>query len=227
MPIEDVLQSMAEIRAPSVPDDRLDGWTMVEETTETLFALPTMRVRGHTLVYEDGPLREALRAADDTLDMPWRFFFATRLAFRPPLAPGIGTASILPTVTAELRRSFAADLEDRGFRAVERGRNQRMRTDAGDRARLTKYTARYAVEHHDEYDEGHRDDGDDGDHGDDAHDIAIEGWVAVWTRRSGFRIAGGAYPTQGFAELCESAGVDPDDPNAYREELLGLLRAVE
>nr|WP_049913193.1 hypothetical protein [Halococcus thailandensis] len=201
---------MADIRAPSVPDDRLDGWTRIEGTTETLFALPTMRVRGHTLVYEDGPLREALRAADDALDMPWRFFFATRLAFRPPLAPGIGTASVLPTVTTELRRSFASDLEDRGFRAVERGRNQRMRTDTGDRARLTKYTARYAVERRDS-----------------DHDIAIEGWVAIWTRRGGFRIAGGAYPTQGFAALCESAGVDPDDPNAYREELLGLLRAVE
>ncbi|GAA0457487.1 hypothetical protein MUK72_11935 [Halococcus dombrowskii] len=215
MAIEDVLRPMADIRAPSVPDDRLDGWTMVEETTETLFALPTMRVRGHTLVYEDGPLREALRAADDALDMPWRFFFATRLAFRPPLAPGIGTASVLPTVATELRRSFASDLEDRGFRAVERGRKQRMRTDAGDRARLTKYTARYAVERN----------GSDRDDGD--HDIAIEGWVAVWTRRSGFRIAGGAYPIQGFAVLCESAGIDLDDPNAYREELLGLLRAVE
>lgn len=90
-----------------------------------------------------------------------------------------------------------------------------MRTDAGDRARLTKYTARYAVERN----------GSDRDDGD--HDIAIEGWVAVWTRRSGFRIAGGAYPIQGFAVLCESAGIDLDDPNAYREELLGLLRAVE
>jgi hypothetical protein len=212
---------MADIRAPSVPDDRLDGWTMVEETTETLFALPTMRVRGRTLVYEDGPLREALRAADDAFDMPWRFFFATRLAFRPPLAPGIGPLSVLPSVASELRRSFASDLEDRGFRAVERGRNQRMRTDTGDRARLTKYTARYAVERDHRKGDGHRNDGDDD------HDIAIEGWVAVWTRRGGFRIAGGAYPTQGFAALCESAGVDPGDPNAYREELLGLLRAVE
>lgn len=201
---------MSDTRAPGVPDERLDGWTMVEETTETLFALPTMQVRGHTLVYEDGPLREELRAAGDALDMPWRFFFATRLSFHPPLAPGIGPAAVLPSVRSELQRSFAEDLDDRGFRAIEQGRSQRMRTGTGERARLTKYTARYNVEH----------DGAD-------HDIDVEGWVAVWIRQGEFHIAGGAYPTRGFAALCTSAGIELDDSNAYREELLGLMRAVE
>jgi hypothetical protein len=210
MPVEGIPPAMADTRAPSVPDERLDGWTMVEETTETLFALPTMQVRGHTLVYEDDPLRTALAAADPTLDMPWRFFFATRLTFRPPLAPGVGPASVLPSVSTELRRAFAADLEDRGFRAVERGRSQRMRTETGERARLTKYTARYGVTW-------------DGE----THEVDVEGWVAVWVREGTFRIAGGAYPTRGFAALCASADVDSDDASAYRAELLDLIRAVE
>ena len=198
---------------PDPPTERLDagGWERTETTTETLFSLPTMQVTGETMLYEDTDLRRRVRAATDgDLDLPWRFFFATRLTFRPPLAPGIGSAALLPTVTMEARRTFAGDLRERGFRNVDRGRTQRARTRSGERLRLTKYTARYAVAWGDGF------------------DVDIEGWLGVWVRKGTFRLAGGAYPTRGFAELLTAVGEDaPSDPREYRGDLLDLIRAVE
>ena len=198
---------------PPIPGDRLaeGSWELAEDTTETVFQLSAVRVEGHTLVYEDAGRREAIETASDgDLDGPWRFFFATRLTFRPPLAPGVGLAMIRPTVVAEARRAFVGRLEDRGFHAVDRGRTERMRTEGGHRARLTKYTAHHAIASN----------GYDGK-------IATEAWLAVWIHDGAFRIAGGAYPTQGFDALLAALGVGRFDPTADREELLELLRAVE
>lgn len=198
---------------PTVPDERLStgGFKLVAETTETLFSLPGTHVEGHTLLFGDVDLRGQIEGATDgELDVPWRIFFATRLSFVPPLAPGIGPAMVRPSVTSEARREFADDLEARGFRAVGRGRTQRARTDAGERLRLTKYAACYGVAW-----EGRE------------HDIDIEAWLGIWIHAGEFRLAGGAYPTRGFDALCDSLGVARDGgPNADREELLSLIRAV-
>lgn len=151
---------------------------------------------------------------------PWRFLFATALSFRPPLAPGIGPATVRPTVLAEARNSFARDLRSRGFEAVDRGRSERMRTRAGDRARLTKFTARLDAARLDR----------DGA-GETATDpLRIEAWLAVWSTGGSFRIAGGAYPVSGLDSLLAGLPADerpPTDPRAYRSELLDLVRAVE
>lgn len=199
---------------PEVPDERLAAgdWTLAEETTETLFGLPTVQVTGHTRLYEDATLREDVRAATDgDLDMPWRFFFATRLSFRPPLVPTIGPAMVLPSVATESRRAFADDLKARGFRAVSRGRTQRTRTGTGKRLRLTKYTARYGVKWRGR-----------------EHAIDIEGWLGLWLREGEFRLAGGAYSTRGFDALLTSLELDREtDPRDDREELLALIRAGE
>lgn len=198
---------------PEIPDGPLaaSDWALVEETTETLFGLPTVRVEGHIRLYEDVTVREDVRAATDgNLDMPWRFFFTTRLSFRPPLAPAIGPAIVLPSVVTEARRAFADDLEARGFRAVNRGRTQRTRTGMGERLRLTKYTARYHVEWRGQ-----------------KHTIDIEGWLGIWIQNGEFRLAGGAYPTRGFDALLTSLGLDRvTDPRDDREELLALIRGV-
>lgn len=200
---------------PSVPEEQLaeGGWSPVEETTEVMFEIAAVRVEGHTLLYDDATLREAITAAADGLDGPWRFFFATRLAFVPPLSPGVGPAMLLGTVTSEARRSFAADLEDRRFRSVERRRTERTRTDTGDRVRLTNYTAEYTVVRP----------------GGDQYELALDGWLGVWVHEGGFRIAGGAYPTRGFDALLAGIGADASAPPAreYREELLDLITGVE
>lgn len=191
---------MSDDPYPDIPAGRLsnDGWRRVERTSETLFSLPAFRVEGHTLLYERPDLREAIRATSEAADLPWRFFFATRLSFRPPLAPGIGTLSLLPTVLGAARREFAADLRERGFEAVERGRSRRLLVDAGERARLTPYEARFDV---------------------GTLEVGIAAWLAVWVHEGEFRIAGGAYPT---------SGLDPValEPDRYREELFALIRRV-
>jgi hypothetical protein len=138
---------------------------------------------------------------------PWRFFFATALSFRPPLAPGVGTASVLPMVTTEAKRQFASELEARGFAAVERGTGQRMRTDVGDRVRLTKYTADLPVSTADGTD----------------IELGIEGWLGVWSAGGSVRIAGGAYPVSGVDGLIADGVIDT---TGSRDELIGYIRAV-
>ncbi|WP_254537386.1 hypothetical protein [Halomarina litorea] len=195
---------------PDVPERLLDdgGWTLVEEREETLFRLPTARVRGYTTLYEDGDLREGIERVAD-VDRQWRFFFATRLSFIPPLAPGVGPAMLTPTVQSEARRRFADDLRERGFEAVSRGRTERIRVRSGGRAYLQSFEARLPV----------------GVAG--VETVDVEGWLGVWTTTGEFRLAGGAYPTD-LPGLGDALGV-PDLPDASecREELWRLIRAVE
>jgi len=200
-----------DVPPPGVPTGRLADWTRTEASVERLYGVDGADVRGHTLVYEDRRLRESVRdATDGTLDQSWRFFFATRLRFRPRLSPGAHVA-ILPTVRSEATRSFLGDLEDRGVEAVARGRRERVRTDGGKRVRLRQVTG-----------EVPRPDrtGESGD------PIPVEGWVGVWYD-SDFFVAGGAYPRTSL-----SRAFDADDDrlslssSAARDELLALVRAV-
>lgn len=192
---------MSDDPFPDVPADRLSigGWTRVARTSETLLSIPALRVEGYTLLYEQPDLREAVRTVFERVDLPWRFFFATRLSFTP--APTrFGRSSLFPVVLTAARREFASDLRERGFEAVERGRTRRLHTDDGGRARLTGYDARFEA---------------------DTIDADVAAWLAVWDREGRFRLAGGVYPTGGL----DSAGVALD-PERYREELFALIRGV-
>lgn len=179
-------------RFPRVSGD-LTGWTEADRRTQTVFRLPAAEVEAHTVVYET----DRFEGGD-----PLRFFFATRLTFSPPLAPGIGPASVYPSVASESANAFAERLRERGFEAVDRGRSQRVRVDTGDRARLRKYTARYGRE--------------------GLGELHVEGWTAVWVHDGEFLFSGGAYPTGGSVDL----PVD-GDPGTFRDELLDLVRSVE
>jgi len=196
---------------PVVPESRLarGGWELIDERVETVFELKRAAVTGATTLYDDVRTREAAQSAAD-VDRQWRFFFATALTFRPPLAPGIGPLVILPTVRSEAGSAFASELRDRGFEDVSRGRKERVRTDGGDKLHLRSYTAQLPLASL-------------------GTTLSVTGWVGVW-HADGFRIAAGAYPDRPVGELI---GVeDPDgplsrSPAAYREELLDLIRAVE
>ncbi|WP_229125138.1 hypothetical protein [Halapricum desulfuricans] len=214
---------------PEIAGDRLEegDWEQRARTESTVFQTPTASVVGHTVLYDDAALRKALGDANsylpngdakgnlmiDTDDGigSWRFFFATALSFRPPLAPGIGTASMRPMVVSEARRSFEDDMRARGFKDIDRGRSQRARTRGGKRMSLNKLTTRYPIE----------------DGPIDALDI--EGWLGVWSTGGSFRIAGGCYPTGGLETLLDAADGDrPEgDPGGYRDELLELIRSVQ
>jgi hypothetical protein len=188
-------------------------------------------VIGRTVLYADAEVETALDAAgaeelldstsendtkrdrDDRLvevDTVAPFAFATALSFSPPLAPGIGPATLFPMILKEARRSFARDFRVRGFESVERDRRQRIRTETGDRARLTRYTATHPL-------------APDAP----AETLRVEGWLAVWTRENAFRVAGGAYPTAGLAELVADRETPAEtDPSTFRSDLLDLVRAV-
>ena len=85
-----------------------------------------------------------------------------------------------------------------------------MRTTAGKRARLTKFTAEFPVER-----EG-------------THRLPTEGWLALWADGSEFRLAGGAHPTafDGALTAGEREGLGLN-PSGYRNDLLALIRSVE
>lgn len=196
------------------PPPALDtaDWEQYEQSSGVVFSLPTAEIREHTLVYEDARLRATIREqTNGKLDRVWRFFFVTRLTISPPPPPGVGTASWYPTIAAEARDGFADDLRERGFETVERHRGQRMRTKAGKRARLTKFTADSPVDR-------------DGT----VSQLPTEGWLAIWADGSEFRLTGGAYPTAFDGALTddEQAALDAN-PATSRNEVLDLIRAVE
>ncbi|WP_324663024.1 hypothetical protein [Haloarcula sediminis] len=196
---------------PVVPETRLadSGWELLDERVETVFELQRAKVTGATRLYDDVRTREAAESAAG-LNRQWRFFFATALSFRPPLAPGIGPMMVLPTIRSEAGSAFASELRDRGFENVSRGRRERARTERGDRVHLRSYTAELPLD-------------------DVAATLSITGWVGVW-HADGFRIAAGAYPGESVGD---TLGLDDPDgpldrsPQEYRDELLDLIRAVE
>jgi hypothetical protein len=187
-----------------VPSLDEQGWELVDRREERRFELPTMRVWATTLVYDDAALRAAVRSAVG-LDTAWRFFFATRLAFEPPLPPITGTASVYGAVRREARSAFVDDLQARGIDGIERGRAERMRTDAGDRVSLTRYRGTRELDH-------------DGE----THSLPVAGLLGVWTHDGSFRLAGGGYPAQSLSTAFPDT--PETDPNAFRDELLERLR---
>ncbi|WP_152041237.1 hypothetical protein [Salinigranum salinum] len=198
---------MARPPAPSVPPLDERGWALVEERQDVRFELPTMRVLAHTLVYDDADLRDRVREATG-VDHHWRFFFATRLGFEPPLPPLTGTASVYGSVRSESRRAFVADLRDRGVDDVERARSERMRTETGDRVSVTRYRGRFRL------------DLDDGD----PVSVPVAGLLGVWTHDGTFRLAGGWYPDQSLASVLDDAPAT--DPNRFRNDLVDLVRGT-
>ena len=194
---------------PDVPQDRLreEGWDRIEDTTDTLAALPGVTVRGHTVVYGDERLRAAVAdATDPPVDQPWRFFFATRLWFEPPPPRGIGATMFASIVRSRARSGFADRLRERGYESVERTREKTVRIATGERATLTRFTGRDLI-----------------DTGDRTRAVPVEGWVGVW-HHDDFFVAGGAYPAQSLSDALE---LDIEtDPERHRSELFSLVRAV-
>lgn len=196
---------------PTLPTAKLDqrGWRRAQESVETVFSLPAMQVRGATVRYEDDRTREDLgEASDGDVDISVRFLAATRLAFQPPLPPGVTPKMVEPTLRTEARTRYSDRLEERGLVNIDRDGSQRIRI--GDkRARVTKFTATMPLER---------------------ADLPLTCWIAVWTPRAGPTVVTGAHPARGLAD---HFGLDTDSESLnrseadYREEFFSLLRAVE
>lgn len=192
---------------PRVSGDHLDGWTCTERTSETVFQLPVAEIVGHTAIYDDDDLRTTIRdLTGGSVDRMWRFFFATRLEFSPPLPPAVGPAAVFSTVEAEANSEFVGTLRERGFQNISEDERRRISAGTGGSAFLTSYDALVDVP---------------------MVDVDVKGHVAVWTTNGEFRLAGGAYPARSLSDIIgmEVPGVDMN-PDAFREELLDLIRAV-
>ena len=196
---------MSSPPAPSVPDLGERGWTLDEEREEVRFELPTMRVLAHTLVFSDAALRARVREAT-ALDPTWRFFVATRLGFEPPLPPLTGNASVYGSVRSEARDAFVEDLRDRGVEGIERGRTERLRTETRDRVSLTRYRGTCRLDRESEA------------------VVPVAGALGVWTHDGDFRLAGGGYPETSLSTTLD--GAPETDPNAFRDELVVLVRGT-
>ncbi len=193
---------------PSVPSEKFAGWELVEESVETVFQLPAVRVVGATRQYEDEQLRRAVReATNGGVDHHWRFFAATKLGFDPMLPPGTMPSMILPTVRSEAKKTFKRRLRSRGVENIERGRRERVRIRSGNRARLIRYDGVDPVE----------------------GGVPVAGWVGVWNDGSDFYVVTGGYPAQPLSEVLDLDetidGLDRTGREA-QEEHLDLLRDV-
>ena len=197
---------MSSTPAPVVTDLDERGWTLIDDDEDVRVELPTVRVLARTLVYADESLRDRVREATG-VDHTWRFFFATRLAFDPPLPPITGAASVYGSVRSEARDAFVADLRDRGVEGIERGRTERTRTETGDRLSLTRYRGRYRL-----------------DRNGDPVRVPVAGLLGVWTTEGEFRLAGGCYPDGSLAATL--GGAPETNPNRFRTDLVDLVRAV-
>ncbi|WP_251343252.1 hypothetical protein [Haloplanus halophilus] len=194
------------VSPPSVPSERLAGWRLATDATETPFSAAGLTVTARILLYEDDRLRETVRERTG-LDRSWRFFLAARLELAP--SPPV-TGALRGLVASRASRGFADRLVDRGFTAVDRAERRSLRVGDAD-ARLFRYDARCPV---------------------GGVTLAVDGWLAVWAPDRAFRLAGGAYP-RGVAAVDGSVEDDVGerlgatlDPETFRADLFGLIRGT-
>lgn len=227
-------------RPPEVPEERLrdGGWQLLEESTEDpayekQFGPATLTATTTTRLYEDAAFRaeieeKTLGAASGQLAT----FFASRVTFDPNLASmPVGRDRILDEVEREARRNFESQLRNAGLSDVTRADTGTFDVESGAEARLTSYDAAYSFDGlsvrlapEESLDIA-------------GGDIAIAGHLAAWTGDEAVLLAGGAYPAENFrreVSKSPSSAIDVDvtvdlelTPDAYREELFGLMRRVE
>ncbi|MDS0299924.1 DUF6517 family protein [Halogeometricum sp. S1BR25-6] len=228
-------------RPPAVPEGRLSegGWERMDDVTqdpafEQDAGPVTVTASTRTLLYEDAGLRTEIE--EKTLGQAsgqFATFFASRVTFDPDLTSlpaGAGRKELLEQVESQSRAQFEARLKEAGLAPVEQVGTGSFDVASGASARLTEYEATYAFE------------GFSVNVGAEpitieGGEIPVAGHLAAWIASDSVLVAGGAYPAANFArEVTESPSaaidlsVDIDlglTPEAYREELFGLMRRVE
>ncbi|PSQ57484.1 hypothetical protein BRD22_01955 [Halobacteriales archaeon SW_8_68_21] len=110
---------------PAVPRDRLDGWTLVAETTERPFAAGPVSVTAATTRYE----RET--------PPPRPFFFSSRLRLSPDAGPN---PALTRLVESRAREGFRDRLADREITGLEHRDDRSLAVDDPDASRATLST---------------------------------------------------------------------------------------
>lgn len=222
---------------PSVPMDRLGGWSLDPDRTGT-FTESTMGItsRGTTVAYVDDALsRELRRETLGTEVDDMRVFFATRVDYDPAvddLPFGLGRDVVLNATRSDARERFETEMSNSGLQGIERRDTRSLDVDGGPEADLFVYDAAYPFDGF-EFEAGGSTVTVDGDA------VGVEGLLAVWySRRSGSALVTGAInPAENYErsverELSRAVDLTLDidlglTPGSYRTESMRLMRSVD
>lgn len=230
-------QASASVDPPQVSEELLasGGWGRIDSETFTeSFAGTT--ATGHTLQFEDRALRESI--TEQTLGAVGRelsVFFATRIEFSPPLDNlplGVGRSQVFAETEDYAREDFRARLEERGLTDIEVVTETTTTVDPGAEADLVEYRATLALDQF----------SIDVSGGETvtipAEPPAVTGLLAVWydDRVDSTLVAGSVFARENYADTVDislSSAIDATfdidlglEPDAYREETLGLVHSV-
>lgn len=226
---------------PSVPERALDGWELVDRRAEDerrRFGGIGVDQHTRTEVYEFARLSKAV--AQKTLGQfegEMGAFFASRTTFEGYAASLVGTERVAETGLEEM----TAEMESMGMTDVRRVEPRDPRPTVADGQAFREVSGTYPVE----------DVSFETELPGDARqtfeieggEVSVRGFLAAWMPDwNTAYVAGGAYPDGDFErESVESVtggergdGIDVTvnvdlnlDPEAYREELIGLVERVE
>lgn len=230
--------AVGSVAPPTLPESTLEegGWVRTDDDQRTVFersfAGITVEAKSHTVVYEDERLRAELAEKTlDRIDTAASAFSATHIDFSADIddLPG-AKGQILDETRTDARRQFEARLESRGIADVERRGTDEIEVATGETADLYGYAGGLEVG------ELAFDVTDDRTITVDVGVLSVAGDLAVWHADGYVLVAGGVYPAENFAtsvdeELSSAIDVRIDvdlglSPEAYREELRGLITAV-
>lgn len=227
-------------RPPRVPDDRLEegGWVQTDQLSRRLFERDiggrTVTADAVTRLFEDRRLSQ--RIAEKSLEQVQATlaqFFATRVVTDPNIANlpgGIGRDELVSQTRSRAESQFKGRLASAGLEDVRKVGEESMTVETGETAERTDYEAAFAIdsirfpvtEEETLTVEGGA--------------LTVRGHLAVWIHDDGIFVSGGAYPGENFRREVDkqlssaiNVSVEVDmglEPDAYRSELLGLVRRV-
>jgi len=225
----------ASIPPPVVSDQRLEsgGWEQVDETTDTSRYAGVSATK-HTLTFNDANLSEALEEQTlGSVKTELSVFFASRVEFSPPLDGlplGIGRREVMDATGRNAKAEFETRLEENGLTDITEAGESTLTVDTGEEANLVEYDAVFPM---DDY----RFDVTEGRTIEiEGQPIDVAGWLAVWHHDGSALVAGGIHADENYTDSVgkrlSSAielALDIDlglTPEAYRDEVFGLMRSV-
>lgn len=232
--------AVGEVAPPDVPTQQLNdgGWEKTGEDTRTVFEESygpvTVTAKSHSLTYSDTALRESIREKTlGTIDAQVAVYSATHIDFGPDLnnlPGGVGREQILDQTEQSARDQFRSRMENVGLQDITQSSTGSLTVDTGEEASVTEYEATFPVDTFSADFRGET-------IGVEMDDLRVAGVLAVWNHGDYVLVSGGAYPAENAmasetAELSDAVtvGVDIDlglTPEAYREEVRGLITGVE
>jgi hypothetical protein len=224
VPIAGCSTGVGDVPAPELPESRMDGWTRIDEATETVFEEEvgdaTIEGTAHTVAYEDEQLRGDVEAAIGEIDHPVAILATSRVAFSGGIGGPAGTdAGIADRVETTARERFESRLREAGIENIERASAETVTVDSGAEARYRRYVADLALD-------------SDAAAATGIDAIPMAGDLATWRAEASSLIAGAAYPAEPLSATIERRGGDASDVDtgydaaAYREEIRAIITAI-